>query len=148
MTFRGRETIMAGQTLSDNHRRVLSVVARNIERSLGDIEELLIRKGAEHSRLHRIESSYSDGQRMGILRKVVEVRHRLAVFVRDFELTGESRSEQQIVDTKVTHMWMLLEDSFSQKLKGYGNVEKSISGKLDDSVSELLKLVRELQRLK
>src|SRR3989304_3425872 len=138
---------MAVHTLSENHLRVLCVVARSIERSLDDIEELLSRK-EEPSKLHYIQRSYSEEQRAGILQKVGSLRGRLAEFVRDFQLKGDSRSEQQIVDTKVTHMWMLLEDSFSQKLKGYGNVEKSISGKLDESVSELLKLVRELQRLK
>ncbi|MEX2117602.1 MAG: hypothetical protein WEB37_12015 [Bacteroidota bacterium] len=85
---------------------------------------------------------------MEILQKVAEVRHRLATFVRDFKLTGESHSEQQMVDTKVTHMWILLEDSFSQKLKGYGEVDEAVSGKLDESVADLLMLVRDLQRLK
>ena len=139
---------MAVHTLSENHLRVLCVVARSIERSLDDIEELLTRKEGKQSQLHHIESSYSYEQRMGILRKVAELRHRLVTFVQDFQLTGESRTEHQIIDTKVTHMWMLLEDSYSRKLKGYGKVDEFVRGRLDESVSELLSLVRELERLK
>ena len=138
---------MAVHTLSENHLRVLCVVARSIERSLDDIEELLSRK-KDPSKLHQTQRSYSEEQRMGILRKVGSLRGRLAEFVGDFQLKGSSRSEQQIVDTKVTHMWMLLEDSFSYKLKGYGRVDESVRGRLDESVSELLSLVRELERLK
>jgi len=138
---------MAVHTLSENHLRVLCVVARSIERSLDDIEELLSRK-EEPSKLHYIQRSYSEEQRAGILQKVGSLRGRLAEFVRDFQLKGDSRSEQQILDTKVTHMWMLLEDSFSHKLKGYGRVDESVRDELDASVSELLRLLRALERVK
>ena len=138
---------MAVHTLSENHLRVLCVVARSIERSLDDIEELLSRK-EDPSKLHHIQPSYSEEQRTGILQKVGSLRGRLAEFVRDFQLKGDSRSEQQIVDTKVTHMWMLLEDSFSYKLKGYGRVDESARDELDASVSELLRLLRDLEGVK
>ena len=138
---------MAVHALSENHLRVLCVVARSIERSLDDIEELLSRK-EERSKLHHIQRSYSEEQRTGILQKVGSLRGRLAEFVRDFQLKGDSRSEQQIVDTRVTHMWMLLEDSFSHKLKGYGRVDESVRDRLDASVSELLRLLRDLEGVK
>ena len=43
---------------------------------------------------------------------------------------------------------MLLEDSFSHKLKGYGRVDESVRDELDASVSELLRLLRALERVK
>lgn len=138
---------MTGQPLPDNHRRVLSVVARNIERSMDDIEELFARKDRQ-SRLHHIAGSYSEEQKKEILGRVSRLRERLAHFVRDFHLEGESRSEQQIIDTKVTHMWMLLEDSYSGKLKKYGKTDGTFNEKLDASVADLLRLVRDLERLK
>lgn len=42
-----------------------------------------------------------------------------------------------------------LEDSFSQKLKGYVEVDEAVISKLDESVADLLiMLVRDLRRLK
>jgi hypothetical protein len=132
--------------LSDNHRRVLSVVARNIEESLDEIEETLNRAGPNRSLLHEIKGSYSEEQRKEILGKVAVIRTRLHAFVAEFQLTPESFTEDQIVDTKITHMWILLADSFSQKLKGYGAVDISVRESLDTSVADLLRLVKELER--
>lgn len=134
--------------LSDNHRRVLSVVARNIEESLNKIEETLGSTGPNRSLLRQIERSYSENKRKEIRGKVSEIRIRLHTFIADFQLTPESFTEDQIVDTKITHMWILLADSFSRKLKGYGAVDETVKNALDASVTELLRLVKELKKVK
>ena len=139
---------MKTQGLSDNHRRVLSVVVRNVERSLDEIEETLTRSGTRRSLLHQIEGSYSDAGRKDILGHVAAIRQRLHQFIEEFQLTGVSFTEHQIIDTKVTHIWLMLADSYSRKLRGYGEVAEPSRTTLDNTISELLGLVKVLQESK
>jgi hypothetical protein len=124
--------------LPPNHKRVLSAAARSIENSLNDIELRVLSGTKATPILRHIEKSYSDYERKVKQKKVAQLRSALIEFVREFALEEEHLSEKQIFDANVSHIWTLLEDAYSDKMRNYGELPKDTKEPLDRAVSDLL----------
>ena len=131
--------------LPANHQRSLSVVARAIEESLNDIATRL-QPNRSGNLLRQIEPSFTDEERSTILAAVEEIREALADLINTFDLTPSSVSEKQIVLAQSAHIWTLLEDSFSHKMKGYGEIPPDAARVLDDKIGSMLERVEQLSR--
>jgi hypothetical protein len=131
--------------LPANHQRSLSVVARAIEESLNDVATRL-QSGRSANLLRQIEPSFTDEERSAILATAEEIRNALADLVNTFDLSPSSVTEKQIVLAQYAHIWTLLEDSFSGKMRGYGEIPPDAARVLDDKIGSLLEKVERLRR--
>jgi bifunctional N-acetylglucosamine-1-phosphate-uridyltransferase/glucosamine-1-phosphate-acetyltransferase GlmU-like protein len=130
--------------LSPEHQRSLSAVARSIENSLNDITAILDTSHTEHL-LHHIVPSYTKSERAEILTVVNELRKGLKELIQTFNLSSYAVTERQIVNAQCAHLWILLQDSKSNKLKRYGDVPLESGGELDRIIDDLLRLVNKLK---
>ena len=130
--------------LPSAHRRSLSAVARNIENSLNDMARKL-KGNSSDSFLSRVEESYTETERQYILSAIENVRQALVELIRHFSLDISSVSEEQILQAHISHIWTLLQDSYSKKSKGYGTLPKEFHVPLDEAIGKLLERVEYLQ---
>ena len=128
------------------HKRSLSVVARSIEDSLNDIATRLQGNLAD-SLLHRIEHSYTDQERKQIFKAVEGVREALVELILEFDLDTSTVFESQILSAHCSHIWTLLQDSRSDKLKSYGEVPEESRASIDTAIDKMLDRMGQLQNV-
>lgn len=132
--------------LSSTHVRVLSVVAQSIENSLEDITTRIL-KNNEKILLQQIKPIYSAEEKKEIIMAVEEIRKSLFRFVKKFSIKKNTVSEEQILRSQISYMWILLRDSYSNKLKNYGAVPYELQKDIDSSIDELLEKVEILRKI-
>jgi hypothetical protein len=132
--------------LSSTHVRVLSVVAQSIENSLEDITTRIL-KNNEKILLQQIKPIYSAEEKKEIIMAVEEIRKSLFRFVKKFSIKKNTVSEEQILRSQISYMWILLRDSYSNKLKNYGAVPHELQKDIDSSIDELLEKVEILRKI-
>jgi hypothetical protein len=131
-------------TLPDNHRRVLSVTARMVEQTLGEIEELL-RSKRSGMLTERIEPSYAEPERGRLLSAIAKMRDLNAEMFRALNLEPSHYTEEQIIVAKKTHLWTVLVDSKSKGMKGFGVLPPEQAYVVDSYIDKLLESLLEIR---
>lgn len=123
-------------SLPPNHKRVISVTARLLEKELDDLESLILNN--QNRLTKRINKTLSSDQRENILNIVKKVKVKNEEMFRKFDLDFEKLNEYQVVYSKVSYLITILTDSTSKGLKGYGKLEKESAGMLDDYMKDMI----------
>jgi hypothetical protein len=124
--------------LSDNHRRVVSVLLRGIEQMCDSISAWLDRKPGV---LARLEDDLEAAQRERLRVVVEEVRVELRRIAADIELQRASESPRRAIRALVSAMSVELEERQSPRLAGYGPLSDAAKEKIDAEIDRLLALL-------
>jgi len=127
--------------LPDNHRRSLSVTARMVEQTLEEMEELLRNRG-EGRLTSKIEPTYSEPERARLLAAISEMRQANAEMFQTLSLEPSRYAEDHIITAKNAHLWTILVDSKSRRLKGLGELPADLARTVDVHVNRLLELLK------
>ena len=133
-------------SLPDNHRRSLSVTCRLVEKALFEIEELLTGIPRE-SLTNPIQMTYEPAERKRLLDYVQTLRQQNRELFFRFNLEADSISDKQIVKAKLNHLWVILEDSTAEHMKGFGRLPDEMAGDVNRRINALAKTVAEMIHL-
>jgi hypothetical protein len=131
--------------LSDNHRRSLSVTCRLVEKAIVEIEAIL--KGPPVPMLtSHMESTYSDTERRRLLAELQRLKEQNQAMFDGLVLDPETTTDRQIVEAKLNHLWVILEDSKPEHMKGYGTMPQDTAEVVSNHVALLIGTVSQLLR--
>jgi len=126
--------------LSEPQKRSLTVTVRKIDEQMNRLERAL-RHGTEAGLLYTIRDSYSPAEKEHLLEQIVRVRRVLKILKEKFHLEPMETDLRRIVVATASHLWVILEDSKSRRLKGYGEVPEELARELDPLLDELIRLI-------
>lgn len=132
--------------LPDNHKRSLAITTRHIDKSIKEIESLFNNENTNSS-VSEIVKNLPPEKRDAISELLKELKIRNEKLIQDFSLPAERMYEDRIVRGKISMMWVLLSDSTSKGLKGYGELPVEESKILDDHIESLLEIIDRLQSI-
>lgn len=127
--------------LSPNHRRSLSVTARTIEETIEQIERLL-GSTSPPNLMREIRQSYSPEERDHILSVLRVLRGANESMIRELNLSPQEIDERQIIHSALARMWVILSDSSSAKMEGFGTMETDAAEVVDRHINNMLKIIR------
>lgn len=130
-------------SLPSNYKRSLTVTSRHVERAIKEIEQLLVNQH-ERSSLINIIKNINEENSAKILSHLSELKHKNEQMVKEFELITENLFEDRIIRSKLTHLWVILSDSTSEALKGYGDLEPEQAKVLDNEINSLLEIIEKI----
>jgi len=90
----------------------------------------------------RIRSVYSEDERQDLAKAVAKLRQANREMVEDLGLVTSEFTEQQIVNARVSHLWTILVDSKSKKLKNFGEVPREHTVEIDRHIDKLLEILK------
>ncbi|VAX27141.1 hypothetical protein MNBD_IGNAVI01-2301 [hydrothermal vent metagenome] len=122
--------------LPANHKRVISVTARLLEKELNELEDLIQNDNDQLTK--KINRTLTQEQRNGITKLVEEIRSKNEEMFYKFDLHVEKLNEHQLVYSKVNYLITILSDSTSKGLKGYGSLDKEAAESLDNFMNDLI----------
>ena len=130
-------------TIPSNHRRSLSVSSYMLEESMDELERLL--RSQEPNRVTRqIVPVYSDVERRVLLETIAQVRSANTEMFSSLDLQPTVTTEDQMVRGKLAHVWVVLQDSLSHSMHGYGTLPPQAAERIDRQVQPILEIVNHL----
>jgi hypothetical protein len=129
--------------LPTSHRRSLSVTARIVEDSLDEIEKVLLKKERSKSS-HRITESLDPASKDIILSMVAKLREANEEMFHSLHLEPNVFSESQIVGSRIVHLWTVLRDSKSKRLRRFGELPPESATEIDRNIDRLLAILKDV----
>jgi len=131
-------------TLSDTHRRVLSVLVRLVENQLREAEQLLALAAPGLAASQPVVDDLSAEERVRLHAVIADLRAEITAFHARYGLGSQPMSLRHLLATKASVLWEQLEDSRSGKLRGYGPLDPSTAQDLDATLTRLVALTNQL----
>ena len=128
--------------LGENHRRVVSVLLRGVERACDEIEAAL---GDSDGLLYRVSADLSTEQQQSLSKMAESVRAELARIVSQIELDVSVHSRRRRILALLSSSIVNLEESTPEKLRGYGEISAEAKAKLESEFARLLALLNEME---
>ena len=129
--------------LSGPQRRSISVTLRFLEKSINDLGDYF---GLEKSNItvkHTDSVNECDSEKIKMAISVIRVK--LQEMFEKYQLEQEEISLERVIDAKNTHLWTILEDSTTKRLKGYGDFPEVLKAEYDQDIQQLLELVAQVK---
>lgn len=128
--------------LGENHRRVVSVLLRGVERACDEIEAALADSGGL---LHRVSADLTVNQQSSLRQMAERVRSELARITSQIELDVSVHSQRRRILALLSSSIVNLEESTPAKLGGYGDLSAEAKSRLAAEFARLLALLNGME---
>jgi NAD(P)-dependent dehydrogenase (short-subunit alcohol dehydrogenase family) len=128
--------------LGENHRRVVSVLLRGVERACDEIEAAL---ADSDGLLHRVSADLTVDQQSSLRQMAERVRSELARITSQIELDVSVHSQRRRILALLSSSIVNLEESTPAKLGGYGELSPEAESRLETEFARLLALLNEME---
>lgn len=128
--------------LGENHRRVVSVLLRGVERACDEIEAAL---ADSDGLLHRVSADLTVDQQSSLRQMAERVRSELARITSQIELDVSVHSQRRRILALLSSSIVNLEESTPAKLGGYGDLSAEAESRLETEFARLLALLNEME---
>ncbi len=125
-----------------NHTRAISSSLRIVERSLMELEELLLHQTSTCST--EIFKDVDDDTIAGNLTAIHEAREHICELSEKYGASKEKLNLQRIIDAKRTEIWAILTESLSERVKGYGRFPEKYADEYDSDIRKLIDITNKL----
>jgi hypothetical protein len=126
-----------------NHRRSLSITAHLLEESMEEMENVLNARAASGT-THTIAHFYSEAERRSLLEGIGRAHEATSQMFAALELEPTVTPEDQFIRSRLAHIYVVLHDSLSRSMKGYGILSPEAAARIDSQVTPILTIVRHL----
>lgn len=127
--------------LSENHRRVISVLLRSLEQACDEIDASFRESPGT---LRRIHDDLSPTERSTLRQMTQRVRDEIRRLASEIELDTSVGSQRRTVLALLSASIVNLEESEPKKLRGYGSMSKEAEDRLAHEVQNLIGLFEEM----
>ncbi len=122
--------------LSPNHKRVITTTVRLVEKELDEIESLISNNNKLVSSEVKILLTKQQKRKISLIME--ECREANEKMFYEFNLRKEITTDRQIINSKVNYLITVLLDSTSERLKGYGKLDKNSATLVDENFQNLI----------
>ncbi len=127
--------------LGENHRRAVSVLLRGLEQMCDEIEARLAEAPGV---LRQVKSDVSPAQIAALRKMTARVREEIRRLNTEIELDAAVRSPRRAILALLSASIVNLEESNSNRLRGYGPLARESAIRLDAEFSRLIVLLEEM----
>lgn len=128
--------------LPENNTRVLSSSLMFVEKSLAEMEEMMLNNNDFFcSEVVKDVDNNVIAANISIIR---EARTEIGKLADKYNTTKEKLSLQRIIDAKRTKIWEILNNTLSRKIKGYGTFPKKYIDEYDSDLGKLIEIANRI----
>lgn len=123
-------------SLSDNHRRSISVSLRLLDKAICEWERWA-RGEVSSGVLYQQRDTLSPGEKKQLQLHIANVRQFIVQLRRDLDLEPEITATSQLIIGQANVLWEMLAELNSRSLTGYGKVPADLANYIDPIGEEL-----------
>lgn len=128
--------------LPENHTRSLSSSLIVVEKSLLELEEMLLRHSDGCCSV--IVKDIDDESLAYNITAIHEAKRCICELAEKYGTSVEKMSLQRVINAKRTKIWEILTDTLSRKVKGFGTFPKKYAEEYDSDICRLLEIINRI----
>ncbi len=128
--------------LPDTHTRSLSSALIVVEKSLLELEDILIKQ--DESCCNLLIKDIDDKTLANNIESVREAKKYIREMAEKYSTSAEKISLQRIIKAKRAKIWEVLTDTLSGKTRGYGKFPKKYIAEYDADINKLIELTNRI----
>ena len=128
--------------LSENHTRSLSSSLIVVEKSLLELEEMLLMQ--KKSCCNELIKDIDDETIQSDLSAIQEAKGLICELAGKYGTSKETLSLQRVINAKRARIWEILKDTLSRKAKGYGAFPRKYSEEYDSDIQKLIEITNRI----
>ena len=129
-------------SLSENHRRSISSSLRIVEELLDEMERKL--KYPEDGILRAMERDTSEEDNSLSLQNIAKAKQQIEKLTKKYGLSAHNSQLSRFINSHKSNIWVILSDSTSGKLKGFGEFPPEYSEEFDGDINQLQVFVNKI----
>ena len=128
--------------LPENHTRSLSSSLRLIEKSLLELEVMLLKQSVTCC---TVLHNDVDEETIALnIAAIQEAKNYICILAEKYGTLKEKLSLQRVINAKRTIIWGILIDSLSRKMKGYGTFPEEYTEEYDADINKLIEITNRI----
>jgi len=128
--------------LSENHTRSLSSSLIVVEKSLLELEDMLLKRS--NSCCNVLINDIDDETMATNISAIQEAKSYICELTEKYGTSKENLSLQRVINAKRTKIWEILTDTLSRKIKGYGTFPKKYVDEYDSDINKLIDITNRI----
>jgi len=128
--------------LSENHTRVLSSSLIVVDKSLSELEDMLLKNS--NTCCNVLNKDVDDTTIANNIIAIKEAKRYICELAEKYGTSEENLSLQRVINVKRTKIWEILTDTLSHKIKGYGTFPKKYSEEYDADIAKLIEITNRI----
>jgi len=128
--------------LSENHTRTLSSSLIVVEKSLSELEDMLLKHSNTCCNILHID--VDDRTIDNNISAIQVAKSYICELSEKYGTSKENLSLQRVINAKRTKIWEILTDTLSRKIKGYGTFPKKYSEEYDADINKLIEITNRI----
>ena len=128
--------------LSENHNRSVSASLYMVERLINELENDL--NHPSDMILSQVVYDVEDKDKEHFLAIIREIKEHIRMLSEKYNLRTRELLFSQLLQAKKSGIWVILCDTTSQRLKGYGTFPKEYAEEFDNDIARLQELVQRI----
>jgi len=128
--------------LSENHTRTLSSSLILVEKSLLELEDMLLKQS--NTCCNVLHNDVDDKTIANNISAIQEAKKYVCELAEKYGTSKENLSLQRVINAKRTKIWEILIDTLSRKIKGYGTFPKKYTKEYDADINKLIEITNRI----
>ncbi|NMB71755.1 MAG: hypothetical protein GYA22_06380 [Bacteroidales bacterium] len=128
--------------LSENHNRSVSASLYMVERLINELERDL--NHPSDIALSKVIYDVEDKEKEHYIALIREIKDYIKMLSEKYHLQTRELLFSQLLQAKKTGIWVILCDTTSQRLKGYGTFPGEYAEEFDNDIARLQELVQKI----
>ncbi len=129
--------------LSENHTRSLSSSLIVVEKSLLELDDMLLKQN--NSCCNLLMKDVDDKTIITNISAIQEAKNYICSLAEKYGTSKENLSLQRVINAKRTKIWEILTDTLSRKIKGYGTFPKKYAEEYDSDINRLIEITNRIR---
>lgn len=129
--------------LSENHTRSLSSSLTVVEKSLLELENMLIKQN--NSCCNVLMNDVDDKTIETNISVIQEAKSYICELTEKYGTSKDKSSLQRVINAKRTKIWEILSETLSRNMRGYGTFPKKYAEEFDADITKLIELTNRIK---
>ncbi len=129
--------------LSENHTRTLSSSLIVVEKSLLELEDMLLNQ--KETCCNFLSKDVDDKTIKNNISAIHEAKRYICELAEKYGTSKENLSLQRVINAKRTKIWEILTNTLSRKIKGYGTFPKKYAEEFDTDINKLIEITNRIK---
>lgn len=130
--------------LNQAQKTSLTITLRITEMFLDEIEKLILQNGTGYHSMYKYTDTPSNESRDKIINDISQCKVIIKTIKDEFQCEAENMSIPKLIAGRLSYLWEVFEDTKSDKLKRYGDVDLALKDRLDPLLITLMELLSKL----
>ena len=128
--------------LTENHRRGLSSSLEVVEKTLRELEDLMLKQ--ENACCMEIINDVDQATMEHNMTAIREAKKMICEMTEKYGTSKDRVSMKRIINAKRTRIWEILTDSLSRRTKGYGEFPVETAGEYDKDIRKMMNITNRI----